>query len=121
MNLQAKYTDSNLLSKTFDFAVNIINYTSELQKQNKFLIGNQLLKCGTAIGANIKESENAESEAVFIDKFETAVKEATETKHWLSFCDTRKDYPNCKELLNELAEITHILNKTIEQQDEKIR
>jgi four helix bundle protein len=112
MNLQAN-KDSNLLSKTFDFAVNIISYTSELQKQNKFVIGNQLLKCGTAIGANTKESENAESEAVFINKIETAIKEATETKHWLSFCNTRKNYPDCKDLLNELAEIINILNKTI--------
>lgn len=113
MNLQAKYTDSNLLSKTFDFAVNIINYTGKLQEQNRFVIGNQLLKCGTAIGANTKESENAESKVVFIHKLETAIKEATETEHWLSFCNTRKDYPNCKNLLNELAEITNILNKTI--------
>ncbi|MBF4517262.1 four helix bundle protein [Flavobacterium sp. ANB] len=113
MNLQAKHTDSDLLSKTFDFAVNIINYTGELQEQNKFVIGNQLLKCGTAIGANTKESENAETEAVFISKLETAIKEATETQHWLSFCNTRKDYPKCNDLLNELAEIINILNKTI--------
>ncbi|KUJ61566.1 hypothetical protein AR687_12660 [Flavobacteriaceae bacterium CRH] len=114
MNLDEKILDTSLTNKTFDFTVSIINYAAELQKQNRFIIGNQLLKCGTAIGANTKESENAKSESVFFTKLETAIKEATETQHWLSFCSSRKDYPNCEDLQNELAEIINILNKTIE-------
>jgi len=114
MSLDEKSLESSILNKTFNFTVNIISYTAELRKQNRFIIGNQLSKCGTAIGANTKESESAESEAVFITKIETAIKEAAETQHWLSFCATRKNYPNCKDLLNELTEIINILNKTIE-------
>ncbi|WP_456313467.1 four helix bundle protein [Pseudomonas shirazensis] len=114
MNLDEKQLESSLLTQTFDFAVNIISYAAELQKQNRFIIGNQLLKCGTAIGANTREAEYAENEFIFISKTETAIKEATEMYQWLSFCETRKDYPNCKDLLNELAEIINILNKTIE-------
>ena len=43
----------------------------------------QLLRCGTSIGANIAESQNAQSTADFLSKLNIALKEATETKYWL--------------------------------------
>lgn len=54
-----------ILSKTFDFALKIIEYCEELQKQKKFVISNQLLKAGTSIGANIREAQNSESKNDF--------------------------------------------------------
>ena len=44
----------------------------------------QLLRCGTSIGANIAESEHAQSTADFISKLYIALKEANETKYWLT-------------------------------------
>lgn len=113
MTFNEKYKDNALLIKTFNFALNIIDYTSELQDQKKFVIANQLLKSGTSIGANSKESQNAESKADFIHKLKIAIKEADETEYWLFLCDAHKGYPGCKELLNELSEILKILNKII--------
>jgi len=113
MTFNEKYKDNALLIKTFNFALNIIDYTSELQDQKKFVIANQLLKSGTSIGANSKESQNAENKADFIHKLKIAIKEADETEYWLFLCDAHREYPDCKRLLNDLSEILKILNKII--------
>ena len=113
MTFNEKYKDNTLLIKTFHFALNIIDYTNELQDQKKYVIANQLLKSGTSIGANSKESQNAESKADFIHKLKIAIKEADEAEYWLFLCDAHREYPNCKRLLNDLLEILKILNKII--------
>ena len=43
----------------------------------------QLLKSGTSIGANIRESKNAQSPADFISKLSIALKEADESQYWI--------------------------------------
>lgn len=43
----------------------------------------QLLRCGTAIGALLRESEHAQSKADFLNKINIALKEANETEYWL--------------------------------------
>jgi four helix bundle protein len=43
----------------------------------------QLLRCGTSIGANVSESQQAQSKADFISKMSIALKEAYETDYWL--------------------------------------
>lgn len=113
MTFNEKYKNNVLLIKTFEFSLKIIYFTEELQERKKFVVGNQLLKSGTSIGANAKEAQNAESKADFIHKLKIAIKEADETEYWLFLCDAHKSYPNCKELLSDLSEIIKILNKII--------
>ena len=43
----------------------------------------QLYRCGTSIGANIAESQFAQSDADYISKLKIALKEASESKYWL--------------------------------------
>lgn len=50
-----------ILKKSFDFALQIIEYSEELEAQKKFVISNQILKSGTSIGANNREAQHAES------------------------------------------------------------
>lgn len=72
-----------LLSK--EFAVDIINICSEIKDTKKSTaIINQLLRCGTSIGANIHEGNYASSKADFVNKFQIALKECYETDYWLS-------------------------------------
>lgn len=113
MTFNEKYKDNVLLIKAFDFALKIIDYTEELQEKKKFVIANQLLKSGISIGANSKESQNAESKADFIHKLKIAIKEADETEYWLFLCNAHQAYPDCEVLLNDLSEILRILNKII--------
>ncbi|HEY1032998.1 MAG TPA: four helix bundle protein, partial [Flavipsychrobacter sp.] len=61
--------------KTIAFSLEIIRYVELLEERRKLVIANQLLKCGTSIGANVHEAQNAESKADFIHKFKIAAKE----------------------------------------------
>jgi four helix bundle protein len=50
-----------IVKLTIDFALDIIAYTELLEEQRKYVIARQLLNSGTSIGANVRESLNAES------------------------------------------------------------
>jgi four helix bundle protein len=70
--------------KSFDFAVRIVNLSKYLVEQKReFVLSKQILRSGTAIGALVRESEQAESKADFIHKLSISLKEANETDYWL--------------------------------------
>ena len=102
-----------ILKKTVGFALEIIKYTELLELNKKFVLGNQLLKSGTSIGANVHEAQNVESKNDFIHKFKIAAKEVEETKYWLTLCTAAEHYPDCSKLVGDLAEIEKIINKII--------
>jgi four helix bundle protein len=102
-----------IVQKTFNFALEIIEFTELLQKKQKFRLADQLFKSGTSIGANVKEAQNAESKNDFIHKMKVAAKEADETEYWLGLCNKAEDYPNCEYLLNETNSIIKVLSKII--------
>ena len=51
------------------------------------MVGRQLLKSGTSIGANYREANRAESRTDFIHKIAIVEKEAAETQYWIDLCD----------------------------------
>jgi four helix bundle protein len=106
-------TDNIIVSKSFDFALQIIEFAELLESKRKFILANQILKSGTSIGANIREAQNAESKADFIHKMKIAAKEADETEYWLLLCQHAKNYPFDEIILDNLKEIFKILNKII--------
>ena len=70
--------------KSFRFAIRAINLYKLLCNEHKeFILSKQLLRSGTSIGANVRESSNAESNADFIHKLAIAQKECDETCYWL--------------------------------------
>ena len=71
-------------NKSFDFSVRIVNLCKYLQSEHKdYILSKQLLRSGTSIGANISESQQAQSRPDFINKLNIALKEACETDYWL--------------------------------------
>ncbi len=76
-----KMKDNLLVSLSKEFAVDIINFYNNSKSKNILL--NQLLRCGTSIGANIHEGNYAASRLDFINKFQIALKECYETTYWL--------------------------------------
>ena len=54
------------------------------EEKQEFILSKQALRSGTAIGALIRESEFAQSNADFINKLSIALKETNETDYWLS-------------------------------------
>ena len=77
-----------LESRTKTFALHVIRFVARLPK-NKVsdVIGYQLAKSGTSIGANYREANRAESRSDFIHKIALVEKEAAETQYWLELCE----------------------------------
>ncbi len=74
--------------KSFALAVRIVKLCQYLNdKKKEYVISKQLLRCGTSIGANVREGQNAESRADFIHKLTIAQKEASETIYWLELME----------------------------------
>ena len=98
---------------TFEFALEIIEFSEELESVRKFVFANQILKAGTSIGANVREAQNAESKNDFVHKLKIAAKEADETEYFLLLCKFSKTYPFNEGLFEKLKSISRILSKII--------
>ena len=73
-----------LEERTKRFALRIIHFVSELPRSKVTdVLGYQVLKSGTSIGANHREANRAESRNDFIHKIAIVEKEAAETQYWL--------------------------------------
>ena len=76
--------DNVVEEKSFRFAVRIVKLNQYLRTNKKeYVLSKQLLRSGTSIGANVAESQQAQSRADFVSKLEIALKETSETKYWL--------------------------------------
>jgi four helix bundle protein len=70
--------------KSFEFAIRIVRLYQFIRDERKeYVLSKQLLRSGTSVGANIRESQNAESTLDFIHKLGIAQKELDETLYWL--------------------------------------
>ena len=108
--------DNVVQIKSYAFAVRIIKVFKYLSEQKKeFVLSKQLLRCGTSIGANVRESEHAQSKADFIHKLSISLKEANETEYWLDLLYetnylTDEEFRNVK---NKNIEILKLLTSII--------
>ena len=76
--------DSALRTKSKEFAKEIVLICRQLKKNGiESALTNQLLRCGTSIGANVHEAQYAQGAKDFISKFEIALKECNESEYWL--------------------------------------
>ena len=70
--------------KSYNFAIRIVKLSQYLINEKKeFVISNQVLRSGTAVGALIRESEYGQTKKDFIHKLSLSLKEASETEYWL--------------------------------------
>ena len=105
-------------TKSFNFAVRIVNLYKFLCEKNEFVMSKQLLRCGTSIGANVSEAQKAQTHSDFNAKMNIALKEANETSYWLRLLkhtDYLSDtaYASIFEDIKEiLALLTSICKKT---------
>ncbi len=77
-------SDSMLRIKSKEFAKNIIFLCRKLKQSGvESALVNQLLRCGTSVGANVHEAQYAQGTKDFISKFEIALKECNESEYWL--------------------------------------
>lgn len=117
MEITKKYNpelkDNLIVTLTFQFALAIVKFAEILEANRKYAVANQLIRSGTSIGANVREAQNAESKADFVNKLKIAAKEADETEYWLEICHQTESYPNCDSLLSQILSIKKVLSKII--------
>ena len=107
--------------KSFLFAVRIVNLNKYLQEQKReFVLSKQVLRSDTSVGANIRESVNAESKADFIHKVAIAQKECDETIYWLELLNAtgylaEPEFTSITKEANELLKIIRSIILTTKQ------
>ena len=107
--------------KSFAFALRIMKLNRFLSEEKReFVLSKQLLRSGTAIGALVREAEQAESKADFIHKMAIALKEANETDYWIellfqSKIINQKEYESIKPDAVELIKLLTSIIKTSNQ------
>ena len=100
-----------LEKRTKRFALRIIEFVATLPKGRVGdVIGYQLVKAGTSVGANYREANRAESRNDFIHKIGIVEKEASESQYWLEVCDEARlgNAEQRKWLLQEAGELLAI-------------
>ncbi|MBF0694046.1 MAG: four helix bundle protein [Flavobacterium sp.] len=106
--------DNIIVQLTFDLALDVISFTEELRAKHKYEMASQIFRCGTSIGANSREAQNAESRADFIHKFKIAAKEADELEYWLDLSEKSEYYPKPPvQISDRLKSVQLVLNKII--------
>jgi four helix bundle protein len=105
----------DILERCVQYSLQIIKFFREIEKDSVGrILGNQLLRSGTSIGANVHEAQGGQSKADFIAKISIAQKEACESAYWLRImletklgqsADIRKVRQETDELVRILSSI----------------
>ncbi|BDC95736.1 hypothetical protein TRSA_08350 [Treponema saccharophilum] len=109
--------------KSKAFAVRIVKFYKYLCDEKKeFVLSKQVLRSGTSIGANVRESKNAQSKADFISKMSIALKEADETAYWIELLTESEivKETQVKDLYEENTEIIKILTSIVKSSKLKV-
>ena len=105
--------DSILKTKSFDFAVRVINLYKYLKKRHgEYVISQQFIRAGTSVGALIREAEFAESTKDFMHKLSIGLKEANESVYWLQLLHAT-NYINKKMFDSMESDATELLKMLI--------
>ncbi len=102
---------TELKTRTKAFALRIIRLYQALPKSGEAqVIGKQILRSGTSIGAQYREACRAKSPADFINKMEGSLQELDETSYWLELLAESNIMPAEKlaDLQKETNELTAI-------------
>lgn len=104
--------DNVIENKSFQFAIRIVRlYKFLCEEKKEYILSKQLLRAGTSIGANVTESQQAQSKPDFVSKISIALKEASETKYWIKLLGATGylSTNQTKSILDDCIEIEKIL------------
>jgi four helix bundle protein len=107
----------DIRERSFEFAARIVKLCITLDEKPGVarVLGNQLLRAGTSIGANVEEAQAGQSRPDFISKNAIALKEARETLYWLRLLAATGIVPDQRltEIRVEAEELTRIIGAII--------
>lgn len=124
MTEEAKSTAS-IHELSYDFGCRItrlFQFLTEDTEYKEFVSSKQIYRCGTSIGANVRESKHAQSDADFLSKMSIAYKEADETDYWLNLLHDN-GYLNDDQfssLNNDCIRIIKVLTSIVKTMREKV-
>lgn len=104
--------DNVIENKSFQFAIRIVRlYKFLCEEKKEYILSKQLLRAGTSIGANVTESQQAQSKPNFVSKISIALKEASETKYWIKLLGATEylSENQTNSILDDCVEIEKIL------------
>ena len=102
--------------RTFDFALRVVDAYRFLLRKKEFVLSKQFLRSGTSIGANVVESQAAQSRNDFISKMSIASKEARETAYWIRLLKRSgyfEGYEKVDILKKDISSIMRILTSIV--------
>lgn len=103
-----------LKERTKKFAIDIVRFYISMPKTTESqVIGKQLLRSGTSVGANTRAAFRGRSTKEFVAKIGIVVEEADESCFWLEILEVLelvKDSKSVRTLLDEAMELTAIFN-----------
>jgi four helix bundle protein len=108
--------DNQVLVDSKAFALRIIRLYNYLKEEKQvYVLSKQILRSGTSVGANIRESVNAQSRMDFINKLNIALKEANETEYWLELLHESNviDDKQFESIYNDCGKLVATLTKII--------
>lgn len=111
---------------SYDFGCRItrlFQYLTEDSDYKEYVISKQLYRSGTSVGANVRESKHAQSDADFLSKMSIAYKEADETDYWLNLLHDN-GYLNesqYESLKKDMDRILKILTSIVKTMNEKVK
>ena len=101
---------SDLKQRTKQFALSVIDLTESLPRNSTFMVlGRQLLRSGTSVGANYRAVCRARSAAVFAHKVGIVIEEADESAFWLELIMEKHPSSEAAKLHKEADELTAIM------------
>jgi four helix bundle protein len=116
--------ENELLQRTKTYALRIIRLYVALPKTIEAqVLGKQVLRSGTSIGAHYREANRAKSDADFISKIETSLQELDETIYWLELIIEAKIFNEQKTmpLIEETKELNAIFTTIVKKVKDKKR
>ncbi|MDA1292814.1 MAG: four helix bundle protein [bacterium] len=104
-------SENPIKDKAYLFAKEMVFLHKRLSSEKEFVLSKQVLKSGTSIGANIEEAQQSQSRNDFLSKMQIALKEAYETRYWISLLGDTGYIPkeNKEQYLKYITEIIKIL------------
>jgi four helix bundle protein len=111
-----------IVKRSYNFALSVIKLVNELPNNRTCdLIGRQLIRSGTSIGANVEEAQSGYSRNDFASKMSIAQKEARETNYWLRLLRDSKQLKEdvIRGVLSESEEISKILFSIVRTSKQK--
>ncbi len=104
---------ANFQKRTFDYALRIVRLVESLPKsETSTILGKQLLRSGTSVGANSRAARRSRSRAEFISKLGIVEEEADESIYWIELL-TAAGKISAKKVESLLKETDEILAITV--------